>query len=451
MIAPSRLPEKADQVVGTVPGSFARGHTKWVFLRSVSILSGGSTVAQLLNLLVAPVLTRLYSPSNLGEYALFMAFLNIAVVAASLRYEFAIISARDDSEAAQLTLGALLLALPMSVVASFAFYGLVRNALLGYEHLPVYAALLVVPAVLFIAGFTGLRFWSLRSARFGLISRGTIIQNAGRALSQLGLGWSGLHTSGLIAGEVIGRCAGISRMLLAAWPFLKREFANSSLRQLAQTLTKNRQFAIYSLPSSLLDVTASSISLPIIVHLYGLDAGGNYALVWRILALPAVLVTDSVADVFHTRASLAYREDPLALSTLMKKTAGTLLFLGVLPASILVAFGPKLFDVVFGNRWLLAGTIAAWVSPWFLGQFIVSPLSRIVLIVGRQKIKFVYDMFTFVGTIAIFTIAYYRAWPFMTTIATLAAVKTTAYAMFFLILLNIASRANKKPTLSRNP
>jgi len=69
----------------------------------------------------------------------------------------------------------------------------------------------------------------------------------------------------------------------------------------------------------------------------------------------------------------------------------------------------------------------------------VNPLSRVVLVVGRQKLKFVYDIITFSGTIAVFVIAHYRQWPVMTAIGALAGLKTVAYGVFFLLLLNISS------------
>jgi len=389
----------------------------------------------------------LYLPDNLGQLGLFMAFINVAVLVASLRYELAIVSARNDREAAQLTLCCFLLGLPVSTVAALTFYLLVRNGILGYGNMPLYAAVLIIPATVCTAAFTALRYWLLRKERFGLISHGTILQNASRALSQAGFGWLGQYTVGLLAGEIIGRCSGMSRMLRAAWPALKRELVVSDLRQIKDTLKNNRQFALYSLPSSLLDTLAGSISLPLVVYLYGLSAGGSYSLVSRVLALPAVLITANVADAFHSRAALISQKNPVALPGLVKRMAGLLLFIGICPAAILVVFGPRLFEWVFGSKWVEAGVMAGWIAPWFLAQFVVNPLSRVVLVVGRQKVKFVYDIITFGGTIAVFVIAHHRHWPVITAIVALAAVKTMSYAVFFLLLLSI-STTHVQQTLS---
>jgi lipopolysaccharide exporter len=435
----SKLQERASGSVSTLLRGFARVGLNWSVLRNFSILSGGSALGHTFTIALAPLITRLYLPDNLGQLGLFTAFINVAVLAASLRYELAIVSAPNDREAAQLTLCSFLLALPVSTIAALTFYLLLRNGILGYGNMPGYSAVLIIPAISSTAAFTALRYWLLRKERFGLISHGTVLQNASRALSQTGFGWLGAYTAGLLTGEIIGRCSGMSRMLRAAWPALKRELAVSDLRQIKITLKNNRQYALYSLPSSLLDTLAGTISLPLIVYLYGLSAGGNYSLVWQVLALPAVLITANVADAFHSRAALISQKNPIALPGLVKRMAVLLLFVGICPAAILYAFGPPLFRWVFGSRWVEAGVMVAWVAPWFLAQFVVNPLSRVVLVVGRQKVKFVYDIITFGGTIAVFGIAQHRHWPVLTAIAALAGLKTVAYAIFFLLILNISS------------
>ena len=435
----SGLQTRAQNFVGSLSDGFARVGLNRGVLRNFSILSGGSALAQGFTIALTPLITRLYLPDNLGQLGLFTAFINVAVLAASLRYEFAIVSARHDREAAQLTLCSFLLALPVGSAAAFAFYLMVRHGILGYGNMPLYAAVLIIPAMLSTAAFSALRYWLLRKERFGLISRGMVLQNASRALSQAGFGWVGPYTLGLLAGEIIGRCSGMSRMLRAAWPALREHLALSDRRQFQEALKNNRQFALYSLPSSLLDTLAGSISLPLVVYVYGLNAGGSFALVWRALALPAVLITANVADAFHSRAALLLHENPAALPGMVKRMAGLLLFAGIVPAVTLAAFGPHLFRWIFGGKWVEAGVMASWISPWFLAMFIVNPLSRLVLVVGRQKIKFVYDIINFGGTIAVFLIARQHEWPVMTAIAALAGLKTLAYAVFFMLLLTISS------------
>src|SRR5260370_11757382 len=99
---------RANKFVSTLPDGFARAGLNWSVLRNFSILSGGSALAQGFNIALTPLITRLYLPDNLGQLGLFTAFINVAVLAASLPYEFAIVSARNDPAASQLTLSSAL-------------------------------------------------------------------------------------------------------------------------------------------------------------------------------------------------------------------------------------------------------------------------------------------------------------------------------------------------------
>ena len=58
-----------------------RGDTanSWSFARNVAVLGGGTAIAQSFNVLLAPVLTRLYRPESLGQFELFTSFLNVAL------------------------------------------------------------------------------------------------------------------------------------------------------------------------------------------------------------------------------------------------------------------------------------------------------------------------------------------------------------------------------------
>ena len=420
-------------MIGMLPG------TRPGFIRNVTVLSGGSAVAQLINVAIAPVLTRQYLPDNFGELALFTVFINLATITASLRYEFAIVCARTNREAAQLTWCAFMLALPVSAIASLVFFLMIRFSLFGYGSMPLYSVLLIAPALISTATFSSLRYWLLRSESFGVIARSTVTQNVSRAVAQVGLGTLGPSPAGLLFGEILGRCSGMSRMMRVAWPVLIREKAASSGWDFLQTLKRYRKFAVYSLPSSILESLAASISLPLIVTYYGISAGGSYALVWRALALPQILLTANIADAFYVRAASIWQKDPEALLPLIKKTAAVLFSIGVWPALGLVFLAPRIFEVVFGARWVEAGVLAACVAPSFLAHFVVNPLTRTVLVVERQELKFIYDLMSLFGPIVVFVVAHLRTWPLVTTVIALTGFKAASYIVYYLILLKVSS------------
>jgi len=69
---------------------------KNAFVRSVSVLVGGTAGAQILLVLAAPLLTRLYTPEDFGLLAVYASLLALIGVISSLRYELAIPLPEDD-------------------------------------------------------------------------------------------------------------------------------------------------------------------------------------------------------------------------------------------------------------------------------------------------------------------------------------------------------------------
>src|SRR5262249_134773 len=75
---------------------------RWGFLRNVAVLSGGTALAQALNIALSPIITRLYTPANMGQLALFTSFLSFFLVGTSLKYELGIASPKPEREPPQL-------------------------------------------------------------------------------------------------------------------------------------------------------------------------------------------------------------------------------------------------------------------------------------------------------------------------------------------------------------
>ena len=418
---------------------FAKFRHSFPFAMNVVVLSGGASLGHLFTLAAAPILTRIYLPDDIGNLGLFNAFLAVAAAAASLQYDVAIVSATGHKEASQLAILSTVLTLPMSAVGGILLYIMIHFSLVGFGVLPTYAAGLMVPAILFAGLFSILRYWSLRDERFNTVSRALIFQNGGRSVSQVALGAIGLHSFGLLFGEVIGRAIGMSRMIRSAWPAARHY--GLSAHDAAIALRSNRQFPLYSTPSSLLNVLGTSLPLPLLVTLYGADVGGYYSLVWRVLAVPVVLIGASMADAFHSRAALYAREDPKRLLRFFHSTTMALLAMGIVPALTVFLFGEPIFIVVFGIKWRLSGIIASIVAPWFLTSFIVSPLSRLVYVLHGQRLKLIYDLLILGGNLMVFFVARHLDWPMLYMVTVMSAMNTASKVVYYLVLFRIAATA----------
>jgi O-antigen/teichoic acid export membrane protein len=124
---------------------------------------------------------------------------------------------------------------------------------------------------------------------------------------------------------------------------------------------------------------------PILIfsHFYGIAIVGLYELSIRILNRPLVIFTTSVTDVFREEVIKETNETGNAKSIFLK-TAKGLLILSVMPFSILFFYAEELFSLVFGNDWIISGSIAKSLIPMYWSRFIISPLSYVFIVAKKQ-------------------------------------------------------------------
>jgi O-antigen/teichoic acid export membrane protein len=237
-------------------------------------------------------------------------------------------------------------------------------------------------------------------------------------------------------------------MLRPEWRRLRILRALGSWSTLKTALRRHRQLPIYSLASSLIDTLAANLTIPLLIGLYGSDVGGLYSLVLKVLAVPLALIASSVADAFHSRLAICARETPDLLLPLFLRTAAGLFLLALFPSAILAIGGQTLFSVVFGRQWAVAGLLAAISTPWFLSQFVVSPLSRLVFVLRGQESKLIYDIVLLVSIFAAYEIARLQHLSIVQTVWAFTIVNTGAYILYFFVLLHIVRKSAHAPAIA---
>jgi lipopolysaccharide exporter len=154
------------------------------------------------------------------------------------------------------------------------------------------------------------------------------------------------------------------------------------------------------------------------------------------------LIAASVADTFHGSLATCARESPHQMVALFKRTSIWLFLIGLVPTLILIGCGKSLFQIIFGNQWALAGTLAAISAPWFLTGFVVSPLSRLVFVLRGQELKLIYDIGILASMLAVAWLSFHRHLSLVQTAWAFSIVNTLAYLIYYLVLLRIISRSS---------
>ena len=105
------------------------------FIKNSMTLITGTVIAQLVPILLQPILRRLYEPSDFGTLALYSTLLSVFVSLATLKYESTVMLPRKDDDAANLVFGSVLISFTFSILL-FVLFLTCKNQIVSIMSLP---------------------------------------------------------------------------------------------------------------------------------------------------------------------------------------------------------------------------------------------------------------------------------------------------------------------------
>lgn len=373
------------------------------FMRAVGILVGGTVLAQAILAATLPIATRLYSPDDFSTLAVFTGIISIISVGTCLRFDIAVPLPREERDGAAIVLLSCGIALAINLILLVAVLLLPETLAgwLGHPELAPYLWLVPV-ATFFVGAYSTLQFWFVRRKQFGQLARNRIMQAAGSSATQIGLGLVGIAPLGLLLGQLVNSGVGAIRL---GWRFWRHEvdtLKTIGWQDVARLASQYERFPKFSTLEAMCN--SAAIYLPIIL-LSAWTAGpeaGYLSLGMYAMQVPMSLIGNAVSQVYMSRGPEEARASNLGrftievLSGLLKSGVGPILCIGVV--------APELFRIIFGSEWTRAGVLVTWMVPWFILQFLASPISLALHIQNRLVEAFLLQVFGLVlrtGSVAL--------------------------------------------------
>lgn len=324
---------------------------------------------------VAPILTRLYSPSDFG---VFNAALGISMLLASfcsLSYPAAIPLTSTDLDAGDLlwiaNIGGLFLTIPLTIGLSV----VLMDHSSDFSSRWLWVSIGVTASLIIL--WTSARAFATRFSRFNRMSAWGVVDSMFQAGGQVSLGQSSSGPVGLGFGYLLGKLIAASGLLWSTRQHIGRP---QQPRRVARKWVKQ---GLLLTPATLLNQSVIVAVGPLVVLLFGSRSAGLFALAARMLAVPSALIGQSVADVFYSKVARMNREG--ASTSLAVEVVVSSLFIISLPIFTLpLLLGPEIFAFTFGSKWREAGTVASILSPWLALNLVSSPISGIITVKRRN-------------------------------------------------------------------
>jgi len=354
------------------------------FSRNVLTLMTGATLAQAITFVLSPIITRVYSPSDFGIFALYFSILSLVGVIATARYEIAIVLPKREEDAINILALSVAITLFLTSLISIAIFFFKDNILILFNAQDLGNLLYLMPLSLLLVGlYNSFNYWSNRNKDFKNISNSRMIQSLGTGSSQIGFGYSGIF-GGMILGNIIGS-------MLSTYTLIKEFYKKDT--KLLKSINKStvikqaKKYKDFPLVNSLhvfSDVAKSSLSIILISSFFGSTALGFYALSLRILQVPLGIIGSSFGQVLYQRFNTA-KENGESIYNIAKSIFLKLFLVSVPIFSLLYLIAPELFAFIFGEKWRVAGEYTKILLPYLFMNFLISPMSHIPIIINKQK------------------------------------------------------------------
>jgi O-antigen/teichoic acid export membrane protein len=396
------IPETEDKVGAGVGGGAGSksGPSRRGILRHALPMVQGTAFGQGLLVLVSPILTRIYTPEDMGVLAVFSAFLSILAIVATLRYEDAIPAVADEDEAEGLFRLSVRVALVLSGIVLGVLMALATTTSIDFPR-----EMWLLPVGMAGAGIYAAHGGiAVRAQDYRLLGRTSLFKSLWQVGIQLSLPLVHPGPLGLILGRLADRLSGIGllRRSLGAKGLIRGAGRGWGMLTLAR---RHGQYGIYGAPSALVQVGGTQLMPLLVVHHYGLAAGGLFALANRVLVSPLSVLGTSLGQAYLGQASLALRSQASGVLSLFQETSVRLLAIALVLAilavpAFLFGFGP-----VFGGEWEVAGLMALGLLPMFMANLILSPLEKTYNLISRQRVKLLMDGMGLLVTVLAISVA----------------------------------------------
>lgn len=397
------------------------------------ILSSG--IAQVILIITTPIITRLYSPTEFGEFTIFSNIAMILIPIINARYDLLIVNTKNDRSANILSqisflisLLILLILIPIFAISAWLY----PNFILDFIFIII---------MLFLVSLTNIFTNYLNKERkYKVLSLINVFRAGSMALLQIIFGLLALGSLGLIIGFSLSYIAGIT----LGYKTFKKHFNIVRDKEETKALfLENKNQLVYSTPSILLNSLSFSVVVFFIGILYTNTEVGIYGMAIRVLGIPVTIISLGLSKIFMQQANDYYIEYG-NFRNLLLKFSSILVIVSIILYVPLYLFSEELVNILLGHSWVDAITVIKIVIPLFVIRLIVSTVSLSVIVLQKQQLELILQALFLIGTTATFVISKMLNLTFLNFVSINTVVLIVSYMIFFITLYYFAKNKQFK-------
>ena len=367
----------------------------------MAILTLGSIASKIVATAIYPIISRLYTPEQFGDYSVFYSCLFILAPLATLKYPVLIPLVKTKEEVSDI--------ISLSCWISIVFCSLlvVLKSIIGfrYEFFPFLIASLLGASLneIFV-------FWKTRKSSFGTLAILEISRSTAGSLAQITFGKTQTFINGLVAANVVHKLG----LLPLLWSrsksaIFRKIFAIRNTRKLFFVAKNSIDVPKYMLPSELMLVISNRVPVLVLASIYGKSVAGFYGMAIMLLALPLRMLGNSMSKIVYSKLK---HYDPSDLEDLvrLKDFINRFRLFLVLVGSVIcfiAFFSPFYIEIILGKQWVSTGTYLRVLSVPFALEICCIPFVAIFNYFKAENKLFILNFIKVLLLTIIFVMAKY--------------------------------------------
>ncbi len=368
----------------------------------VLALMGGTAISQIVPIIAAPILSRLYMPEVFGLTAVYISIVTILGTLATGRYEYAIILPKKDEVAYNLANTAVLIALIVCIliflcIVSFKDWFL---ATIEAKELDIWIYFAPLSIVL-ISLYQVVYQLYVRKECFKEISVNRVAESVVNSGLKVGAGffWGTQTFAGIGAmtlGQILSQLLASGMLIQNLMPSIKIYFSWAMMKSAARQYIEFPKFTIIAI---IFNILARELPYILFNTFFGATFVGLLSMGQRIIRLPLGVLSSSIGDVFRQQAAKDYSSTGNCKQIFIS-TFKQLVLSGIIIIAPVSVIAPFLFSFLFGDSWYMAGVYVQYMAIMFFFQYVSAPLSYMFYVANKQKHELIWQFILFVLTIS---------------------------------------------------
>jgi O-antigen/teichoic acid export membrane protein len=409
-------------------------------LRNTSILISGTALAQVIPILLQPILRRYYSAEVFGAYSVYLSLVGILAIVASFKYELAIILPKSDKSAVNVFFLTLFINLSFSILL-FIIILIWQKKLLLFFNLSeefTYYLYFVPLGIFFYNLYQSITNWLVRKKGFFAVSLNKFIRRGIEGLSQLIFKYLKV-AQGIIFGDLIGHVANlISGFYQGRKAGLR--YSSVSISKLKYVATKYSDFPKYNVIPSFMSACSFLLPAILINKFFSAEYTGYFDLSKMLLSVPLALISTSLSNVLLQNMTEKFQGNKSLLKDLIL-VFGIVISICVVEIVVISFFGVGIFKFFFGASWGFSGEISQILVWSYAFNFFVASFSAIFISLNRIKLLSVWQIFYFISIISLIL---FRNSLFLDFIKVYVIIEVFCYLIMVIMMFSIVVNYEKK-------